>query len=365
MAWGSGGRKDAYDQGETGGDQKYRGGEIMRLKALLWIEWRQYRWYFALAFLAISPGSVIWPAAIWINRPDSDAWSVGIKSILATGSSTTETAAMAAAVLLAALMLAGERGGALNYLVAAPVSRREIIISKFISGWLAIITMMSVISLFFIVGQELRPGQYSIPEVMDWAVITTVALLCLFSLALLVASFTRGTLASALIATVVTGLPWILITIAGQVFSRFYTFSSQFEIKLQFLETYLFIPNYISRDGRLISNGGLLIDRVKPDYPLEITVLLLVSGLCLWGAMVLFEKNHLERRGEILLFGSFKHIAIMLISLLYALLWAGETAATAVLYLVYFPVMWLGSYLFIYATVWLLGWLAWKLGANG
>lgn len=334
---------------------------------MLWKEWTQNRWYFLLAFLAISLESIVVPIINWIYQPgdNANAWSVGIKNILATGSSATETTAMVATVLLAALMLAGERGGTLNYLVTAPVSRRDIIISKFISGCLAVITIMCIISLFFIVGQEVRPAQYTIAEVIDWGVITTAALLCLFSLALLVASFTRGTLISALITTVIMGFPWMLLSISRQVFSQFCTFSMQLKTNLQFLETYIFIPNYISREGRLISDGGLHFDRLKPDYPLEITFLLLVSGLCLWGAITLFEKNHLERQGEILLFGSFKHIAILLMSLLYALLWAGEAAATAVLYLIYFPAMWLGLYLLIYAAVWLLGWLPWKLGAKG
>jgi len=339
----------------------------MKIKGLLWKEWRQYRWYFLLALSAIGLESILVLLTNWAYRPgdSAEAWSVGIKNILATGSSNTETTAMVATVLLAALMLAGEREGSLYYLVTTPVSRRDIIISKFISGWLAIITIMSIISLFFIAVQVLRPAQYSIAEVMDWAFITTVALLALFSLALLVSSFTRGTLISALITAVITGLPWMLITIFRQVYSQFYTFSMQFETNLQLLETYIFIPNYISRDGRLISNGSMVIDRLKPDYPLEITLLLLVSALCLWGAIKCFEKNPLDRRGEILLFGNFKHIAILFVSLLYAVLWAGEAAPNAVLYLIYFPAMWVVIYLLIYAAVWLSGWLAWRLGAKG
>lgn len=339
----------------------------MTIKGLLWKEWRQYRWYFLLAFLAISLESICVLIINWIYRPgdSADAWSVGIKNILASGFSTTETIAMVATVLLAALMLAGEREGSLYYLVTAPVSRKDIIISKFICGWLAIITIMSIISLFFIAVQVLRPAQYSIAEVMDWWLITTVALLALFSLALLVASFTRGVLPSALITAVITGLPAMLITIFRQVYSQFYTFSIQFENNLRLLETYIFIPHYISREGRSISTSGMIINRLKPDYPLEITLLLLISALCLWGAIKSFEKNPLERRGEILLFGNFKHIAILFVSMLYAMLWAGEVAPNAVLYLIYFPAMWVVIYLLIYAAVWLSGWLAWRLGAKG
>ena len=83
------------------------------------------------------------------------------------------------------------------------------------------------------------------------------------------------------------------------------------------------------------------------------------------GAIKSFEKNPLERRGEILLFGNFKHIAILFVSMLYAVLWAGEAAPNAVLYLIYFPAMWVVIYLLIYAAVWLSGWLAWRLGAKG
>ena len=71
-------------------------------------------------------------------------------------------------------MLAGEREGSLYYLVTAPVSRKDIIISKFI--WMAgnyndYVYYQPV----FIAVQVLRPVQYSIAEVMDWWLITTVA----------------------------------------------------------------------------------------------------------------------------------------------------------------------------------------------
>ena len=338
-------------------------GEMMRIKGLLWKEWRQYHWYFMLAFLAIGLESILVPIIIGIYQPGGSAatWSDPIKYILMTGFSNTETLATIAAVLLAVLMLAGERGGTLNYLVTTPVSCREIIMAKFISGWLAIVTIMSILSLFFIAAQELRPSHYSVPEVMDWALITTAAMLCLFSLALLVASFTQGILPSALITMVIMGLPWMLISSGGQVFRQFYTLSSEIEIKLRYLETYLFIPDYISRDGRYIwdSNGNLVIDRVNPDYPLEIILLLLAAGLCLWLAIKVFEKNPLERRGEILLFGNFKQIGIIFISLLTAILWAGNLAPSPASYLVYFLIMWLGLYLVMIAGVRVIGWLAW------
>lgn len=349
--------------------REQEGGEMMKIKGLLWKEWHQYRWYFVLALVLISAEPILTPLSIQIGKLSNSAyaWSVGIKHILATGFSTTETTLMVGVVLLAALMLAGERGGTLNYLVTAPVSRRQIIISKFISGSLAIIAIMSVISLFFVAAQELQPALYSVQEVLNWAVITTGALLCLFSLTLLAASFCQGILSSALITMLIVGLPGILISIASQVLRQLGTLSAGMELKLRYLGTYLFIPDYISRDGRYIwdSNGNLVIDRVNPDYPLEIILLLLAAGLCLWLAIKAFEKNPLERQGEILLFGNFKQVGMVFISFLTAMIWAGERAFSPASFLLYFPIMWLGLYLVMTAVARVIAWLAWHGWGRG
>ena len=135
------------------------------------------------------------------------------------------------------------------------MSRRDIIISKFISGWPAIITIMFIISLFFIVGQELRPAQYSIAEVMDWA-ITTVALLALFSLAPWCPPLPR-TLISALIWGYY-GFARMLITIFRQVYSQFYTFSIQFENNLRFRDLYFYPPLY-KQGGAFNQYCGMII----------------------------------------------------------------------------------------------------------
>ncbi len=334
----------------------------MGIKGLLWTEWQQYRWYYIRAFLVIGLEPILEPVINWIYMPGSSAvaWSLGIKNILAAGFSFTEIAIMITALFLAVLMLAGERSGSLIYLVTTPVSRREIIIAKFIGGNLGLTAIMSLISLFMVAAQALQPALYTMQEVLDWAVITTVALLCMFSLALLVASFCQGIFSSALTTALIVGLPWMLISVASQVIRKFYKLSSGLELKLRYLETYLYIPDYISRDGRYIqvSNSHVIIDRVNLDYPLEMTLLLLATGFFLWLAIKVFEINPLERRGEILLFGNFKQIAMIFISLLTAILWAGDLASSPASYLLYFPILWLGLYLAMYVGVWVIGWLA-------
>lgn len=334
----------------------------MQIKGLLWMEWHQYRGYFIRALLVIGLETILAPLIIWIfGLGDSAvAWSVNIKSILATGLSFTEIAAMVTAVFLAALMLAGERGGSLNYLVTTPVSRREIIIAKFISGNLALVAIMAIISLFLVAAQTIQPAQYTVQEALGWAFITTATLICIFSLAFLVASLCQGILSSALISAFIMGLPWMLLTIAAQVTSKFYTFSFGIGLKLRHLATYCYIPDYISREGRYIQDfyGNVSIDRVNPDYPLEITLLLLASGFCLWLVIKVFDKNPLERRGEILIFGNFKQIFMIFISFLVAMLPSSEMASSPASYLLYFLVLWLGLYLFMYVGVWVIGWLA-------
>jgi ABC-type transport system involved in multi-copper enzyme maturation permease subunit len=331
------------------------------MKGLLWKEWRQYYWSFVLAFIVIALQPVLVPITYWIYRTGNraDAWSDGIKTILATGSSTTETIAIIAVIVLAALMLAGERGSGLNYLVSTPVSRRQIITAKYIVGSLGILAIMLFISIFLIVAGQVLPAQYSAQEVIQWAVPTTAALLCLFSLALLVASFSGGILSSALFTTIIMGLPWILLGISLAALRQFHAVSAALELKARYIVTYLFIPDYITRDGRHIwsSNSNQVIDRVTPDYPLEITLLLLASLLFFWLAIKIFEKNPLERQGELLLFGNFKQIGAIFLSFLSALGWAGDVASSLTSFLAYFLVMWLGIYLVLVALMRVIAWL--------
>ena len=330
------------------------------MKGLLWKEWRQYYKYFLLAFIVFGLEPVLVPITYWVYRSGrADAWSDGIKTILATGSSTTEAVAIIAVIVLAALMLAGERGSGLNYLVSTPVSRRQIITAKYIVGSLAVLAIMLLISLFLIVAGKVLPAQYSAQEVIQWAVLTTAALLCIFSLALLVASFSGGILSSIIFAHIIVGLPWMLVSLTLYVFRQFYTVSAALELKARYIITYLFIPDYISRDGRYIwsGNSSQFIDRVIPDYPLEITLLLLAALLFFWLAIKIFEKNPLERQGELLLFGNFKKIGAIFLSFLSALGWAGDMASSLTSFLAYFLVMWLGIYLALVALIRGIAWL--------
>lgn len=331
------------------------------MKGLLWKEWRQYYWSFILAFIVIGLEPVMAPITYWVYHTGNraDAWSDGIKAILATGFSTTEMVAIIAVIVLAALMLAGERGSGLNYLVSTPVSRREIITAKYIVGSLGILAIMLFITLFLLVAGQLLPAQYSAQEVIQWATLTTAALLCLFSLALLVASFSGGILSSVLFTAIIMGLPWMLVSLTMYVFRQFCTVSTALELKARYIVTYIFIPDYITRDGRHIwnSNSNQFIDRVAPDYPLEIIALLLASLLFFWLAINIFEKNPLERQGELLLFGNFKQIGAIFISFVSALGWAGDVASSLTSFLVYFPVMWLGIYLALVALMRIIAWL--------
>lgn len=331
------------------------------MKGLLWKEWRQYNKIFLLALIIIGLDPVLVPITYWVYRTSSraDAWSHGIKNILATGSSTTEAIAIITVIVLAALMLAGERGSGLNYLVSTPVSRRQIITAKYIVGSLAVLAIMLLISLFLIVAGKVLPAQYIAQEVIQWAVLTTAALLCIFSLALLMASFSGGIVSSIIFAHIIVGLPWMLVSLTLYVFRQFYTVSAALELKARYIITYLFIPDYISRDGRYIwsGNGSQFIDRVIPDYPLEITLLLLAALLFFWLAIKIFEKNPLERQGELLLFGNFKQIGAIFISFVSALGWAGDVASSLTSFLAYFPVMWLGIYLALVALMRVIAWL--------
>lgn len=339
-----------------------RGGIEMRaMKGLLWKEWRQYYKFFLLALIVIGLEPVLVPITYWIYRTGSraDAWSDSIKAVLATGSSTTETIAIIAVIVLAALMLAGERGSGLNYLVSTPVSRRQIITAKYIVGSLGILAIMLFISLFLIVAGQQLPASYSTLEVIQWAILTTVALLCLFSLALLVASFSGGILSSVLFTTIIMGLPWILSGISLATFRQFYAVSAALELKARYIVTYLFIPDYITRNGRYIwsSDNILIIDQVTPNYPLEITILLVAALLFFWLAIKVFEKNPLERQGELLLFGNFKQVGAVFLSFLMALGWAGDVASSLTSFLAYFLVMWLGIYLALVALMRVIAWL--------
>lgn len=332
-------------------------------QGLLWKEWVQYRWYFLLAFIIIGLDPVVLPIIMWILQGSGkvvslapDVWSNGIKHMLGTGGSNPESWAMIAVVILAAVMLGGERGSSLNYLVTTPVSRCQIIEAKFMVGGGAIIAMMLLLTLFMLAAPHFYPARYTSHEVVLWALLTTAALLCLFSLALLTAAFSGGVLSSALFTAIIMGLPWLLVSLLLHIISRFCQISSTLAIKARYI-TYLFIPDYITRDGRYISYGDQVLDRTIPDYPLEITILLAACLLFFALARQIFARNPLEKQGELLLFGNFKHIGQISLSFLMALAWAGEVASSGAWFWFYLAVMWLGLYLAI-AVIWrLLRWL--------
>ncbi len=59
----------------------------------------------------------------------------------------------------------------------------------------------------------MTPGE-RMPTVRELAVeLSTAALLCLFSLALLVATFSGGILSAVLFTAIITGLPWMLVSL--------------------------------------------------------------------------------------------------------------------------------------------------------
>lgn len=317
---------------------------------LLWKEWRQNRYLFALLFfiiqqpiftplfirvfirgLMLSPGFTV--------TSDLSPWVWAVKAIIQSGGTTMEVTAIIAVILLAAVMVGHERGSSLNYLASTPVDRRQILAAKWMTGSLAILFSMSLLSLYMLGTAALNPAAISLNQVWSWAGPTTAALLCLFSLALLSASICSSILYSAVFTGFFLMLPIILSFIIINTLSKYAILSTdQVTSATQWLNHLNIIDYYIMQESW---NGW----SNSASWFAGIPLLLLAGVIFLVLAMRTFERNPLERPGEFLLSGNSKKIGRLILTCLFAPLWATELASSVGLFLIYLLLIASGIYL--------------------
>jgi len=296
-------------------------------KGLLWKEWQQNRMYFLVAFLIMSYDPLIKPLGYGIKDllgAGAGRYTVthalgNISGLLsASYHNTFEQMGMYIVILLGVIILVQERSGSLNYLVGTPVSRTEIITAKFLTGSAAITGIIAINALFMIIVGLLLPVSYSTGLVLKWAVLTTAVFLALFSLGLLVASFTGHLLSALCLSMLFTGLPSMLgAMIINYNTIQIFNFSPAFILKVNMIIHYLTIPAYISRDSEYMQNAAAAV-KYCPNYPLETFLLILLMGLFVMLAVKWFKNNPLENNGQMLMSGNATHIAQIVLATIIA-----------------------------------------------
>ncbi|HEX3011440.1 MAG TPA: hypothetical protein VHQ70_05285 [Syntrophomonadaceae bacterium] len=310
---------------------------------LLWKEWKQHRYLFILLLLLILQPLVL-PVFLQAfglisNMSVPNPWVWAITNFIQDGGSSMGFAV----VLLAAYMVAGERGRGFNFLVATPVNRRQILIAKWITGSLAILLSMILLFSYMSTIHTLYPMDIEMNQILAWAGRTTAALLCLFNLALLSASLCTGILYSAVITVFFLALP-VMVYVIIMFTATKYAFLSSYQItKISHLLSYVNLVNFsINESWKGLSTSFPML--------LIIALFIIASLLFLLLAVRAFENNPLERSGEVLLRGSFKEIGRWIIVCLLAPLYAVKLADSTIWFFIYTILLAIGIYL-------VLGWL--------
>lgn len=230
-------------------------------------------------------------------------------------------------ILLGSLLLGEERKGSLNYLVSTPVSRREIVVAKFMAGAGVIIFAMGINSLFLAGLGMIHPMPYTGHDVLDWALLLTSACLAFFTLALMVSTFTAGVLSAGMVTFFLSYLPRTVISLADTAAARYFDISESFSIKLHYLGSYLSIGDYITRNGReqvtsidhwgnSIMTGMGTKGILPPAYMTESLFLLLGVVIFLYLAVKVFERAVLESVGSVFASSTARRVGLAIIIIL-------------------------------------------------
>lgn len=298
-------------------------------KGLLWKEWQQNKLYFLIAFLIMSYDTIIKPLGYGIkglSMIDAGEYTMAhalsnISSIFSVShNNTMEQMGVFIVILLGIVMLIQERSGSFYYLVSTPVSRTEIILAKFLTGSAAITGIVLINTLFVVAAGLILPVNYGTEIVLNWAVLTTAAFLALFSLGLMIASFTGRILSAVFLAMLCNGLPSILGLLLTQKNAlEIFNASSHFTYKVNMIVHYLTIPAYITRESAYMQSASSVFIRHYPNYPLETFVLVLLMGVFVLLAVKVFKNNALENNGNMFMSDRAHNIAKIIVAAIIAL----------------------------------------------
>ncbi|MDH7578116.1 MAG: ABC transporter permease subunit [Bacillota bacterium] len=297
-------------------------------RSLVWKEWKQNWWKFWAVGVLMSMTPVLGTIFILIIRAveptayfngttfsqDPTIWSFPIAEMVhgTFDSSSMGTLAVVLALGLGAVLLAQERHqNTLEFLVATPVSRREIAATKFLVGAGTITGIMLVNLLFIVVMALILPARYTNSAALVWFGATTPVLLAAYALGFLVAAVTGSLPASFVGALGIMYLPKIALPLLEELLTLFGVIPygpSRVPDILHRIERFLSLPDYIQGYHYGQVNGWL------------VPGMLLAAAAFFLLAVYLFERNPLERTGQILMFGNTRAIFRVGISLFTAAL---------------------------------------------
>lgn len=248
-------------------------------------------------------------------------------------------------ILLGALLLGEERRGGLTYLVTTPVRRRDIILAKFIAGMVTIILAMLANLLLVLVFSRQLGLEIGTAGLLRWILVAALTLLCLFTLVLLVSTFTAGVLQAGALGYFLIFLPGVMVAMLEHVAARYFSAAETFSIKLNYLASYLTITDYLNGDHwmRILGvdyhagwrmSGYTGTNGPAPNLALESLILLLAIGLLLFLAVIIFERVSLEEQGRLFASHQARRFFIILAGLVAGYLFLFPPSSSLAIFLV-------------------------------
>ncbi len=316
---------------------------------LLWKEWIQNRFLIMIAFLALGyipilgslEGIVFKVKSIIFGTVLTNQWSGNIARMVDPSGSKEGSVAlvgMIACILLGVLLLSNENQGSLKYLVSTPVSRKEIILAKYLIGAGSLITIMSLNCFFMVIGAHMSPADYTIMSVLQWTALFTVTYFAIFSIGFMVSCFINNSLLGFFICYFLLYMPQVLLELLRSVLSQFEFFSLEIYAKCKLVIDYLTIPFYLKGPHHFLK----IVDQEKiniiipTNYPIEALGLLLAAMLFLFFAIQMFKRNPFEE-DNVLIFPFTGKLVHIFCSIFLGLILTGLFCSSKILFLVLFP----------------------------
>lgn len=213
-------------------------------------------------------------------------------------------------ILLGIIILGAEQQSSLKYLVSTPVSRRQIILSKFIPGAATILIAMLMNALFLIAFNWIHPMPFESRDVLNWSMLAGALCLAYYTLGLMAATFSVGVLAAGSIVFLLNMLPGMLTGMIDNIAARYFAVSQAVSVRIYAIGSYFNLHDYISRNDRDITHidhytNFITITGISsngansPDYLLESGILLVGVVLLLVLAVIIFGRVSLSADGTI------------------------------------------------------------------
>ncbi len=270
-------------------------------RALMYKEWRNSRGLI-LGLL----GLIIYTYPLTLLLGLSQAASLGLESAYLPTRAVINRIRMAsidgtsfliilAVVILAAWLIAEERRrSTIEFLLAMPFSRAQIVFNKYLLGVGAITATCLVNGLMLaaiITGNaETLAGHLDIGMVVSWAAAQAVVLTLVFSFTMVSATIAAGILPSVIFSVIFmafpAGLAALLRDNVASLLGLSYHEATQALAFLRVADDITLLNYFTAREA------------VLSRWP----ILVLTSLVLLWVAARLFEENPMERRGELLMF---------------------------------------------------------------